>query len=93
MNKHTPGPWGVSFNGKGTWIIEEVGGDHQYVARTERQQNARLIAASPDMAAHISLMLRTVNDTLRHGLTDGQREVLEDICKEGCAVLAKANLR
>jgi len=40
---------------------------------------------------HISLMLRTVQDTLRHGLTEGQREALEDMCKEARELLKRGN--
>lgn len=55
--------------------------------------NARLIAAAPEMADHISLMIRTIFDTLRHGLTDGQIDSLESVCKEANAILAKAEGR
>lgn len=50
-------------------------------------------AAALDMADHISLMVRTVNDTLRHGLTDGQREALEEMCDEARKILAAAEGR
>ena len=49
-----------------------------------------MIAAAPDMLDHISLMLRTVNDTLRHGLTDGQTEALESMCDEARTILDRA---
>ncbi len=47
----TPGPWGISFNGRCTWTIEEIGGDHRYVTSVGRQQDAHLIAAAPDLFA------------------------------------------
>ncbi len=45
----TPGPWGVSFNGRCTWNISEISGDRRHVASAERQQDAHLIAAAPDL--------------------------------------------
>jgi hypothetical protein len=56
--KATAGPWGVSFNGKCTWTIEEVGGNHQYIARCERQQDARLIASSPELLEALMMAVR-----------------------------------
>ncbi len=43
---------------------------------------ARAKAAHADkLAENLSLLIRTVNDTLRHGLTDSQVECLEDCVK------------
>ncbi len=85
MNKHTPGPWEVSFNGKGTWTIEEVGGNHQYVARTERQQDARLIAAAPELLEHLKKLVGHLDarDAAQyHGSTE--------IVKQARVAIAKA---
>ena len=92
----TPGPWNVD-----KWNTDDgitVWGDYKQEVvctvgnganeREKEEANARLIAASPDMAEHISLMLRTVNDTLRHGLTEGQAEALGEMCDQARAILA-----
>ena len=55
-----------------------------------RYATGALIAAAPDLYETLDLMHRTVLDTLRHGLTDGQREALEDMTKQSLAVLKKA---
>jgi len=93
--KHTPGPW-VKHSTIGKTYANVRGIDGRCVADCGSrcdpvaQANATVIAAAPDMIAHISLMLRTVQDTLRHGLTDGQRESLEEMIKEAQTILRKA---
>jgi len=59
--KHTPGPWWADFDGENTFDgveIQQVGRLHyvpvanvpvDYTDREEREANARLIAAAPDM--------------------------------------------
>ena len=59
--KHTPGPWWADFDGEDTFDgveIQQVGRLHyvpvanvpvDYTDREEREANARLIAAAPDL--------------------------------------------
>ena len=59
--KHTPGPWWADFDGENTFDgveIQQVGRLHyvpvanvpvDYTDREEREANARLIAAAPDL--------------------------------------------
>lgn len=54
MSKHTPGPWAVNDE---TWVV--CSGDYfiadcevsHFMAQNEREANARLIAAAPEMMA------------------------------------------
>jgi hypothetical protein len=55
----------------------------------EAMANGQLIALAPELEASLSLLLRTVNDTLRHGLTPGQYEALEAAGKESAELLKR----
>jgi len=95
--KHTPGPWEVL---DGAIVSKQVNAYGNFIVvncereRTEEDAaNLDLIAAAPELAEMGSLLLRTVWDTLRHGLTDGQRESLEAVGKEFASILAKAEGR
>jgi hypothetical protein len=46
---HTPGLWDSDYNGKCTWTIQTRDGDH--IGTADRQQDACLIVAAPDMLA------------------------------------------
>ncbi len=55
--------------------------------------NANLIAAAPKLHNQLSLAIRTINDTLRHGLTKGQIEALSQCIVEAHKVMLKAEGR
>jgi hypothetical protein len=43
--------------------------------------------SAPALRDTLDLLLRTVHDTLRHGLTPGQRESLDDLTKRAALLL------
>ncbi|MFA5431127.1 MAG: hypothetical protein WC329_08215 [Candidatus Omnitrophota bacterium] len=94
--KHTPGPWKIqpSSSGGALLIRQEWKPGVEYHPQSSLQimpiEDARLISAAPEMKEHLGLMIRTIYDTLRHGLTDGQIYSLEEVCKEARAIIAKA---
>jgi hypothetical protein len=45
----TPGPWFARQTFSGNWDIAAEDGDGKTLARTEKESDARLIAASPDL--------------------------------------------
>lgn len=59
MNKHTPGPWTQEHDGAvviGRRVVIPVNGcGPDGVSRKEREANARLIAAAPDLLAACNL--------------------------------------
>ena len=107
MNKHTPGPWHLRMSGNATPIIEhgdchlnEVGSlDHRICAMPagitrdyNSLENARLIAAAPDLLAALQEVVRvfesnpaSISDTV--WVTGNRPETLYDHCR---AAIAKA---
>lgn len=43
-----------------------------------------------DLKHHLSLLIRTVNDTLKDGLSKAQREALLEVCSGSCRALDRA---
>lgn len=52
MSAHTPGPWRTYFNGWG--ICDDSG----HIASAESKEDARLIAAAPDLLTALKRMLQ-----------------------------------
>ena len=76
MSGHTPGPWRIlpNYPGDGRWnistdngVVEKVivapddGWNSSYTEFTEREANARLIAAAPELLAACLLVLGHLN--------------------------------
>jgi hypothetical protein len=59
MSKHTPGPWGFETYGK-TGHFYLIGSDttNNEVCRMATLDNARLIAAAPDLLAHLQFAVK-----------------------------------
>jgi hypothetical protein len=101
---HTPGPWKVEYQvGNYYYILptdcrlpgmpnnpQHIGTVSGWDKRVDA--NARLIAAAPELADTLSLLIRTVDDTVRHGFTNGQLEALALVHGQARAVLNKATI-
>ena len=75
--KHTPGPWTVTADGAG-WYIEcsperghsvayiraEIGDEDQDTSDDEKESNARLIAAAPELLEALKLIANAENSAL-----------------------------
>lgn len=80
MSGHTPGPWAVEGSGVSAhhaandkrcqyWICDQVNGDRRPDATTGRpSDNARLIAAAPDLLAALEMVRDADNDCRDDGL-------------------------
>jgi hypothetical protein len=77
MSKHTPGPW----NWEKHWEEHTLGFDvfhgddssnerDRFVARTDNQANARLIAAAPDLLVAAELAAGLVDPRLPEGIQE-----------------------
>lgn len=83
--KHTPGPWEYESGSIWSDLAGRIGRadrDNPTTCPTERDANARLMAASPELLAACELALRILDrDGLQHirgeAWTDGERERLE----------------
>ena len=66
-NTHTPGPWAAAQSIRGYWFIEHLQGKELYtLTRLDcAEQDARLIAAAPDMLE----ALRAIATYMRGDLT------------------------
>ena len=76
-NKHTPGPWTVTADGAG-WYIEcsperghsvayiraEIGEEDPDTSDDEKESNARLIAAAPELLEALKLIANAENSAL-----------------------------
>jgi capsular polysaccharide biosynthesis protein len=59
MSKHTPGPWNLYPNNASDWVVRKMFPDGQESHEIARCQsgvdNARLIAAAPDLLAALKM--------------------------------------
>jgi hypothetical protein len=59
MSKHTPGPWNLYPNNASDWVVRKMFSDGQESHEIARCQsgmdNARLIAAAPDLLAALKM--------------------------------------
>jgi len=67
MNKHTPGPWNWTDDGRGNkWGRDELRPSVIYATRESQlavsAEDARLIAAAPDLLAALQGLLRGIFD-------------------------------
>jgi hypothetical protein len=55
--QHTPGPWAAPGTDGGEWVIchTDKGGKRRTLAHAYNEQNARLIAAAPELLAALNL--------------------------------------
>ena len=64
MSGHTPGPWGVAVFKSGARSVTNQSGhfvaDVQGIGQDERNANARLIAAAPELLAACEQVVREV---------------------------------
>jgi len=70
MSKHTPGPWTFGHWGDDFWVSPDSSGLTQKVARVtwgmgeereEGRENARLVAAAPELLAALKGVLRVAD--------------------------------
>ena len=77
MSKHTPGPWEVEANGvtvrqqKKRYAMKICRAWEIYMARSEREANARLIAAAPELLAALKALLEGCVWKDAHTFQDG----------------------
>jgi 16S rRNA C1402 N4-methylase RsmH len=99
MSKHTPGPWVIERDLGHTFIIAEAGGmcADLGVSSPSQDDNARLIAAAPELLEALKTLLAYHGET-GHGTfrsTEGnlvkERECLQ--CTAARAAIAKAEGR
>jgi hypothetical protein len=92
---HTPGPWQVSPYGNITSKSLTVASVEQidFVTESEKQANARLIAAAPDLLSALeNLMARCVKDA-EHYAPDGNEAIwayISDASDAICKAKGKA---
>jgi hypothetical protein len=59
MSKHTPGPWNLYPNNASDWVVRKMfpdGQESHEIARCQSgMDNARLIAAAPDLLAALKM--------------------------------------
>lgn len=101
--KHTPRPWRWVAWGKTIQIDAPTYSaialivprrNYDYGIPSKRDKaNAQLITAAPELLETGSLLIRTINDTLRHWNQPSQRQALEECAKQFLAVLRKAEGR
>ena len=91
MTKHTPGPWHYLVDPEGKFGIYPEGG--KFLAITDYEANARLIAAAPFQHDHHEMILGMVQEALRYldsGDLQNGRELLIAIAGTSRAAIAKA---
>jgi hypothetical protein len=101
MTQHTPGPWATSKGAYGALHVGPAKLDHpgreaaQYAAErgrdllAQREADAALIAAAPDMLARLNSIIDTIEtlgDATGHHLTNA----IYDIGRDARAAIAKA---
>jgi hypothetical protein len=90
--KHTPGPWTVR-EGDGNYLWEVAGktprGKDRVICRpagSDRQANARLIAAAPDLLAALHEQV-LVNRMLMHDAGLDEQAILDGTAQARAAIL------
>lgn len=76
---HTPAPWASDFNGKGCWTVRGRAENPLYVCRVaegiECSQNARLIAAAPELLSALEpLWAWAENERRKHRAAGEENE-------------------
>ena len=76
MSQHTPGPWWIEGWNEPEWYAVRIramkpgqdspGGDGQTVAETQNRQDARLIAAAPEMLELLQIYARGIHLPFDH---------------------------
>ena len=92
MMTHTPGPWFTRQTFSGNWDIAADYGDGKTLARTEKESDARLIAAAPELLDWLKTAAVWIDQTRedeRTGEGQNAKALLEDIH----AAIAKAEGR
>lgn len=60
MSAHTPGPWNVSWSLTGKWLVRLHNrtdqSPHEFTLPRDREADARLVAAAPELVAALELM-------------------------------------
>ena len=71
MSKHTPGPWNLYPNNASDWVVRKMfpdGQESHEIARCQSgMDNARLIAAAPDLLNELRKMYRAYVRLLENG--------------------------
>lgn len=83
MSKHTPGPWNLYPNNASDWVVRKMFPDgqesHEIARCTSGMDNARLIAAAPDLLAHLEFAVKLLEGISILGATaqvDAMRAVI-----------------
>lgn len=89
--KHTPGPWRVEVDKKGDLgVYADDYGLICYPVEDMYQENARLIAAAPEMADTLRFVLDAYSRVmLSQSYPEVLREELDDIHRQAGALLAR----
>jgi hypothetical protein len=99
MSKHTPGPWTFGHWGDDFWVSPDSSGLTQKVARVtwgmgeerkEGRENARLIAAAPELLEALSGL---VDACEAHNSANGREMVDRHALERARAAIAKAEGR
>ena len=97
MNKRTPGPWFTRKMFSGNWDIAAEDGNGKTLARTEKESDARLIAAAPETLSELKTVVICLQMALDYGLfteesTDeiDSRDEVSQILDAARAAIAKA---
>lgn len=90
---HTPGPWKATGNGihHGTACVAIT----HMEPREQRQADARLIAAAPEMLAALKMLqdgglFQTLLDLERSAIEDGEAEIARPAVQAALDAIAKA---
>lgn len=76
MSKHTPGPWTFGHWGNHFWVSPDKSGQSQKVAQViwdmgeaveEGRENARLIAAAPELLTELKHVIRLLEPLENNG--------------------------
>lgn len=93
MNKYTPGPWHVAERVDDGDVLYTVEADNLPVAyiyrKAEREANARLIAAAPELLEALEELLAWDLQMLPQEVSEGYSGIEEDIARAKAAI-AKA---
>lgn len=80
---HTPGPWHVTGDERGTMITDNTGGQlaiwPEQGGTVEQCANARLFAAAPDLLLHLQRLVRAIDRApanFADGLADEARAAI-----------------
>ena len=95
MNKHTPGPWGVIIGDAGPIVFSGNKGSMvatctKRITSTERESNARLIAAAPELLEALQDMIDSV---IVLDVTESERSLVsaaENAIAKARSAIAKA---